>query len=153
VELHALNISLAWERVSLYTSSCRHVPTCQQTDLPPTLLSVFFFFFLKLGKKTEAQPGSGGAHLWSQHLGGRVRQISVSWRPAWSTESVPGQPGLHRETLSQKKKKKPEGSWGVAVVGQEGSWGVAVVGQAGLRLSFWPRSSESRIGSQVSLPP
>jgi hypothetical protein len=30
----------------------------------------------------------------------------LSPRPAWSTERVPGQPGLHRETLSQKKKKK-----------------------------------------------
>jgi hypothetical protein len=29
-----------------------------------------------------------------------------SSRTAWSTERVPGQPGLHRETLSQKKKKK-----------------------------------------------
>jgi hypothetical protein len=27
-------------------------------------------------------------------------------RPAWSTKWVPGQPGLHRETLSRKKKKK-----------------------------------------------
>jgi hypothetical protein len=27
-----------------------------------------------------------------------------SSRPAWSTEGVPGQPGLHRETLSQKPK-------------------------------------------------
>jgi hypothetical protein len=30
----------------------------------------------------------------------------LSSRPAWSTEWVPGQPGLHRETLSQKKEKK-----------------------------------------------
>jgi hypothetical protein len=29
----------------------------------------------------------------------------LSLRPAWSTEHVPSQPGLHRETLSQKKKK------------------------------------------------
>ena len=28
---------------------------------------------------------------------------SLSSRPAWSTERVPGQSGLHRETLSQKK--------------------------------------------------
>jgi hypothetical protein len=28
----------------------------------------------------------------------------LSSRPAWSTEWVPGQPGLHRETLSQKTK-------------------------------------------------
>ena len=31
---------------------------------------------------------------------------SLSSRPAWSTELVPGQPRLHRETLSQKPKKK-----------------------------------------------
>ena len=31
---------------------------------------------------------------------------SLSLRPAWSTEQVPGQPGLHRETLSQKEKGK-----------------------------------------------
>ena len=31
---------------------------------------------------------------------------SLSSRPAWSTESVPGQPRLHRETLSEKIKAK-----------------------------------------------
>jgi hypothetical protein len=31
-------------------------------------------------------------------------------RPAWSTDWVPGQPGLHRETLSRKKKKKTDQS-------------------------------------------
>jgi hypothetical protein len=30
----------------------------------------------------------------------------LSLRPVWSTEWVPGHPGLHRETLSQKNKKK-----------------------------------------------
>jgi hypothetical protein len=30
----------------------------------------------------------------------------LSSRPPWSTEWVPGQPGLHRETLSQKNKTK-----------------------------------------------
>jgi hypothetical protein len=30
----------------------------------------------------------------------------LSSRPAWSTEWVPGQPGLHRETLSRKTKTK-----------------------------------------------
>jgi hypothetical protein len=29
----------------------------------------------------------------------------LSLRPAWSTKGVPGQPGLYRETLSQKTKK------------------------------------------------
>jgi hypothetical protein len=32
----------------------------------------------------------------------------LSSRPAWSTEWVPGQPGLHRETLSQKQTKRKE---------------------------------------------
>jgi hypothetical protein len=31
----------------------------------------------------------------------------LSSRPAWSTEWVPRQPGIHRETLSQKTKTKP----------------------------------------------
>jgi hypothetical protein len=30
----------------------------------------------------------------------------LSSRPAWTTEWVPGQPGLYRKTLSQKKKQK-----------------------------------------------
>jgi hypothetical protein len=29
----------------------------------------------------------------------------LSLRPAWSTKGVPGQPGLYRETLSQKTNK------------------------------------------------
>jgi hypothetical protein len=31
--------------------------------------------------------------------------VYLSSRPAWSTERVPGQPGLYRETLSQKTKQ------------------------------------------------
>jgi hypothetical protein len=30
----------------------------------------------------------------------------LSSRPAWSTEGVPGQPGLHRETVSKNKTNK-----------------------------------------------
>jgi hypothetical protein len=30
----------------------------------------------------------------------------LSSKPTWSTEQVPGQPGLHRETLSQNKTKQ-----------------------------------------------
>jgi hypothetical protein len=40
---------------------------------------------------------------WETETGG-----FLSSRPAWSTEWVPGQPGLHREILSKKKKKKKE---------------------------------------------
>ena len=32
---------------------------------------------------------------------GRQRQVDLSSRLAWSTELVPGQPGLYRETLSK----------------------------------------------------
>jgi hypothetical protein len=32
----------------------------------------------------------------------------LSSRPAWSTKWVPGQPGLHRENLSQKTKQTNE---------------------------------------------
>jgi hypothetical protein len=38
---------------------------------------------------------------WKTEAGG-----FLSSRPAWSTKWVPGQPGLYRETLSQKTKKK-----------------------------------------------
>ena len=31
---------------------------------------------------------------------------SLSWKPAWSTELVPGQQGQHKETLFQKPLKK-----------------------------------------------
>ena len=37
---------------------------------------------------------------WEAEAGGSLRL-----RPAWSTKRVPGQRGLHRETLSQKKQK------------------------------------------------
>jgi hypothetical protein len=38
---------------------------------------------------------------WEAEAGG-----FLSSRPAWSTEWVPGQPGLHRKTLSRKNKKQ-----------------------------------------------
>jgi hypothetical protein len=38
---------------------------------------------------------------WEAEAGG-----FLSSRPAWSTEQVPGHPGLHRETLSQNKTKQ-----------------------------------------------
>jgi hypothetical protein len=37
--------------------------------------------------------------LVSALRGGRSRFLSVSSGTVWSTEQVPGQPGLHRETL------------------------------------------------------
>ena len=50
-------------------------------------------------------PGSGGPCLKSQLLRDRDSGF-LSLRPAWSTEEVPGQPGIHRETKSPKRKKK-----------------------------------------------
>jgi hypothetical protein len=45
---------------------------------------------------------------------GRQRQVdgSLSLRPAWSTEQVPGWPGLHRETLSRTPPLKTEFGFG-----------------------------------------
>jgi hypothetical protein len=41
-------------------------------------------------------------------LGGRGRGkwVSVSWRPTWFTEGVPGQPGIFKET------PPPQWGWG-----------------------------------------
>jgi hypothetical protein len=44
---------------------------------------------------------SFNSDTWEAEAGG-----SLSSRPAWSTEQVPEQPGLHRETLSQTNKQK-----------------------------------------------
>jgi hypothetical protein len=59
-------------------------------------------FFHNLQKKGERKPGMV-AHTFTLILA--VAGGFLSLRPAWSTEWVPGQPRLHRETLSWKKKK------------------------------------------------
>jgi hypothetical protein len=46
------------------------------------------------------------AHVFNPSTGEGEASRSQSSRSAWSTEQVPGQPGLHRETLSQKKKRE-----------------------------------------------
>jgi hypothetical protein len=46
-------------------------------------------------------PHAFNPSTWEAEAGG-----FLSSRPAWSTKWVPGQPGLHRETLSRKTKKK-----------------------------------------------
>ena len=38
------------------------------------------------------------------------QEASVSSRPVWFTEWIPGQSGLHKETLSQKNQSKPNQS-------------------------------------------
>jgi hypothetical protein len=41
-----------------------------------------------------------------QHSGSRGKWISVNLKPAWSTDQIPGQPGLHSDTLFLKNKNK-----------------------------------------------
>lgn len=51
-------------------------------------------------------PGNG--LIWSQHLEGRSKWISVSSRPTWSTEWLPERPGLHKAKLClQPNQTKP----------------------------------------------
>lgn len=47
-----------------------------------------------------------GARLYSQHLEGRNRRISVRLKPAWPTNWVPGQSGTHSETVSKTRQNK-----------------------------------------------
>ena len=58
-------------------------------------------------KKAFPKPGvvahAFNPSTWEAEAGG-----FLSSRPAWSTKWVPGQPGLHRETLSQKNQKKKQ---------------------------------------------
>ena len=58
----------------------------------------------KTGRK-EGNLGPVGTHAFNPSIpvlgvGDKGKQISVSSRPAWSTKKAPGQPGIHRETLS-----------------------------------------------------
>jgi hypothetical protein len=56
------------------------------------------------GVKNDKPKLSGGSACLSVPVHrGRDRGIPVSWRPAWATKEVPGQPGLlQRKILSQK---------------------------------------------------
>ena len=47
------------------------------------------------------------AYAFNHSTGEAEAGVCLTSRAAWSIQQVPGQPGLHRETLSQKKKKKP----------------------------------------------
>jgi hypothetical protein len=58
----------------------------------------------------------------------------LSSRPAWSTKWVPGQPGLYRETLSQKTKKKEK---------KKKNWTYSSVAEG------WPSAQET-LGSKHS---
>ena len=45
------------------------------------------------------------AHVSNPSIQEAGSERSLSLRPAWTTEQVPGQPGLHKETLSQEQNK------------------------------------------------
>jgi hypothetical protein len=60
---------------------------------------------LILAPQEAEATGSGGARLDPSTREAEAGGF-LSSRPAWSTEWVPGQPRLHRETLSQKTKKQ-----------------------------------------------
>jgi hypothetical protein len=47
----------------------------------------------------------GGGVGWGVVVG-KQRQVDVSSRSPWSQDPVPGQPELHKETLSSKNKNK-----------------------------------------------
>jgi hypothetical protein len=64
-----------------------------------------FWNILPQKQKTSCEPGvvthAFDPSTWEAEAGG-----FLSSRPAWSTKWVPGQPGLHRETLSWKTNKQ-----------------------------------------------
>jgi hypothetical protein len=60
-----------------------------------------WFFFCHWEKKSGMVAHTFNPSTWEAEAGG-----FLSSRPAWSTEWVPGQPGLYRETLSRKTKQK-----------------------------------------------
>jgi hypothetical protein len=61
-------------------------------------------FKLSLCAKISSKPGVV-AHAFNPSTWEAEAGRFLSSRPAWSTKWVPGQPRLHRETLSQKTKK------------------------------------------------
>jgi hypothetical protein len=68
-----------------------------QTDPELGNLSVFCQHRLKKPSLAAVVAHAFSPSTWKAEAGG-----FLSSRPAWSTEWVPGQPGLYRETQSQK---------------------------------------------------
>jgi hypothetical protein len=68
-----------------------------------------FIFYLKYERFLLQLYNKSAGWLWRMSLmpalGRQVGLWVVSSRPVWSTEWVPGQPGLHRETLSWNNKQ------------------------------------------------
>lgn len=61
------------------------------------------------GSKDSRELGGGATRLFSQHSEGRERQITVSSKPARSTESIPGQIAkLQKNPLEKQTNKQKE---------------------------------------------
>jgi hypothetical protein len=67
--------------------------------------TVYLFTIINKSLKKKKISGAVVAHAFNPSTWEAEAGRYLSSRPAWSTERVPGQTGLHRETLSQKKKK------------------------------------------------
>ena len=81
------------------------------------ILSLFFTLLMFVTKKKKIKPGSSGAHLLSQHSGGRGRQISefeaslvyrVSSRTARAIQRNPVSKNQTKPTKQTKKPKNKE---------------------------------------------
>ena len=76
-----------------------HPANTTPSEPPPQSMPVYRYLWLKLG--TVVVVHTFNPSTWEAETG-----RSLSSRPSWSTNQVPGQPGLHRETLSPKTQTK-----------------------------------------------
>ena len=90
------------QSVSALRSLCSSFPSVEKEPPPRCLGKTVHFCCLWLTRR--AQPGML-AHAFDPSTWEAEAGRFLSLRPAWSTKWVSGQPGLHRETLSQKNKQ------------------------------------------------
>ena len=119
------SILFSWAKVSncpwpnwFMLANSVHLPSFELQTHTTTPCPVFKINSEEMGVVEHAFNPS----TWEAEAGG-----FLSSKPAWSTEWVPGQPGLYRETLSQKKK-----FWGLNQV-------LMLVQQALYQLRYLPR--------------
>jgi hypothetical protein len=97
-------LTFTWALWHLWTCTHTHTHTCAYTYILCTGLSnEIKFYFIKI---STFSPATVVAHTFNPSTWEAEAGRFLSSGPAWSTEWVPGQPRLHRETLSRKKKKK-----------------------------------------------
>ena len=84
----SVSLNPGWGVPTPYSGLCGHQAYMWHTDILASITSML-------------KPGSVfNPSIWEAEAG-----RSLSLRLAWSTERGPGQPGLHRETLSHKQKQ------------------------------------------------